>query len=73
MFNGSPVTVNGGRFGGVGSISGAPVTVNAGGTLAPGPAAGFGLLTISNNLTLEGGSTTLMELQRSPLNNDAEP
>ncbi len=45
----------------------APVTVNAGGALAPGNP--LGLLTISNNLTLAGGSTTLMQVQPYPLTN----
>ena len=68
-FNGSPITVNnGGKLSGGGVISGAAVTVNSGGTLAPGSP--FGTLTISNNLTLAGGSTTLMQVQHSPPTND---
>ena len=71
-FNGSPVTVSGGRLGGIGSISSAAVTVNSGGGFAPGPAAaGLGVLTISNDLTLSAGSTTYMRVQHSPLTNSA--
>ena len=69
-FNGSPVTVNGGTLGGIGSISGAAVTVNSGGGFTPGSTAGFGPLTISNNLTLAAGSTTFMRIQHSPLTNN---
>jgi rhamnogalacturonan endolyase len=71
-FNGSPVTVSGGRLGGIGVISGAAVTVNSGGGFAPGPAAaGLGTLTVSNNLTLAAGSTTFMQVRHSPLTNNA--
>ena len=61
------VAVNsGGRLGGNGIISGA-VTVNSGGALALDNL--FGVLTLSNNLTLAAGSTTLMRIQHSPLTN----
>jgi len=69
-FSGSPVTVNGGRLGGTGVISGAAVTVNSSGAFAPGSPGGYGMLTISNNLTLAGG-TTYIQLQHSPLTNNA--
>jgi autotransporter-associated beta strand protein len=68
-FNGSPVTVSGGTLGGGGVISGAPVAVNSGGTFAPGSP--FGTLTVSNNLTLAGGSTASFLVQHSPLMNSA--
>ena len=55
----SAVTVNsGGILGGSGNIGGA-VTVNSGGTLAPGNSPG--LLTV-DSLTLNAGSTTVMEI-----------
>ncbi len=63
------VAVNsGGTLAGTGIISGA-VTVNSGGALAPGNP--LGTLTISNNLTLAAGSTTFMQVQHSPLTNNA--
>jgi rhamnogalacturonan endolyase len=63
------VVVNaGGTLGGTGIISG-PVTVNLGGALAPGNP--LGTFTISNTLTLATGSTTFMQVQHSPLTNDA--
>jgi autotransporter-associated beta strand protein len=63
------VTVaTGGALGGTGVISGA-VTVNFGGALASGNP--LGALTISNNLTLAAGSTTFVQLQPSPLTNNA--
>ena len=65
------VAVNsGGTLAGNGIISGA-VSVNSGGTFAPGPVTGFGTMTISNNLTLAGGSTTLVQVRHSPRTNDA--
>jgi autotransporter-associated beta strand protein len=63
------VSVNsGGTLGGTGIISGI-VTVNSGGGFAPGNP--LGILTISNNLTLAGGSTTFIQVQHSPLTNNA--
>ena len=59
---------SGGTLGGSGSISGA-VTVNSGGAFAPGNP--LGTLTVSNNLTLASGSTTFVQVQHSPLTNDA--
>ncbi len=61
--NNSPVTVaNGGTIGGNGTIGNA-VTVLSGGTLAPG--ASVGKLTVNNALTLQAGSTAVMELSKS--------
>ena len=59
-------TVNSGTLAGTGIISGA-VTVNSGGALAPGGT----VFTISNSLTLAAGSTTYMQVQHSPLANNA--
>jgi autotransporter-associated beta strand protein len=66
--NGSPLTIAGGKLSGSGVIAGAPVTINSAGTLAPGSP--FGTLTISNNLTLAAGSTTLIQVQHAPLTSD---
>ena len=55
-----------GTLAGTGSLGGA-TTVN--GTLAPGSAT-LGTLTFGNNLTLNPGSTTFMEIRKSPLGND---
>jgi autotransporter-associated beta strand protein len=56
------VTVAGGTLGGVGVVNG-PVTVSGGGSLAAGSyAGGFGLLTISNNLTLAADGTSRFDL-----------
>jgi autotransporter-associated beta strand protein len=66
--SGSVTVASGGTLGGNGIISGA-VTVNYGGALSPGNP--LGTLTISNNLTLAGGSTTFMQIEHSPLTNNA--
>ncbi len=66
--SGAVVVNSGGTLAGTGILSGA-VTVNSGGMIAPGNP--LGTLTISNSLTLAGGSTTLMQVQHSPLTNDA--
>jgi len=58
--------VNAGTLAGNGSIAGA-VTVNSGGALSSIDPSGT--LTISNNLTLAGGSTNYMQVQHSPLTN----
>jgi autotransporter-associated beta strand protein len=67
----SPVTVGGtsqnGILGGTGTIYG-PVTVLNSGTLAPGTS--IGQLTISNTLTLQSGSTTVIELNKTLGTND---
>ncbi len=63
------VTVNnGGTLAGIGILSGA-VTVQSGGVLNPGIP--LGRLTISNNLTLTAGSTSLFQIQHSPLTNSS--
>jgi len=66
--SGSVTVASGGTLGGTGIISGA-VAVNSGGGFAPGNP--LGTLTISNNLTLAGGSTTFMQIEHSPLTNSA--
>jgi autotransporter-associated beta strand protein len=66
--SGTVTVANGGTLGGNGRISGA-VTVTSGGTLAPGNP--LGTLTMSNNLTLSAGSTTLVQIEHSPLTNGA--
>jgi rhamnogalacturonan endolyase len=66
--SGAVTVASSGTLGGAGIISGA-VTVNSGGALAPGSP--LGTLTISNNLTLAAGSTTFMQVQQSPLTNNA--
>jgi autotransporter-associated beta strand protein len=65
----SAVTVsNTGNLAGNGSVGG-PVTVAAGGKLSPGVSA-IGRLTISNNLTLQSGSTVSIELNKTSGTND---
>jgi len=61
----SAVTVTGGILGGNGLIQG-PVTIQSAGRLAPG--ASFGVMTISNSLTLSGA--TIMELNAATGTND---
>jgi autotransporter-associated beta strand protein len=58
----SLITVAGGTLGGTGVLSG-PLVVNAGATLAPGSS--IGTLTVSDNLTLQAGSITSVELNKS--------
>ncbi len=53
------VTVAGGTLGGHGTLGGA-VTVQSGGTLAPG--GGLTAMTVNNNVTLDMGSTTTLEI-----------
>jgi autotransporter-associated beta strand protein len=65
---GALTVANGGILGGVGIIGG-PVTVSTGGELKPGNP--FGILNVSNNLNLTSGSTTLIQVQHSPLTNGA--
>lgn len=55
-----PTTVSAGTLGGTGIIFSSPVTVAAAGNLAPGTS--IGVLTINNNLTLNG--TTTMEITK---------
>ncbi|HTR41800.1 MAG TPA: polysaccharide lyase family protein [Pseudomonadales bacterium] len=66
---GAVIVNNGGALGGNGIVAG-PVTVNAGGMLAPGVRQG--LLTVSNTLTLDAGSVTLMSvIQATAVTNSA--
>ncbi len=65
---GAVILNSGGTLAGVGIISGS-VTVNAGGALSPGNP--LGALTITNPLTLWGGSITFMQVQHSPPTNNA--
>ncbi len=63
-----PVTVDSeATLGGNGTIGG-PVTVQSGGTLSPGLS--VGVLNASSNVTLQPGSTNLMEISKTPLTND---
>ena len=59
--------VNGGTLGGVGSFSG-PVEIANDGLLAPGN--GIGTVTINNTLTMDAGSTTVMEVNKSASTHD---
>ncbi|EEF62338.1 beta strand repeat-containing protein [Pedosphaera parvula] len=61
-------TVAGGALGGTGVILG-PVVVTTGGTLAPGTS--IGTLMVSNSLTLQPGSFTSMEINKSAGLSDA--
>src|SRR5207244_2789985 len=65
---GAVTVANSGTLAGSGIIAGS-VTVNSGGALAPGNP--LGTLVLSNNLTLAVGSTTFVQIQHSPLTNDA--
>jgi autotransporter-associated beta strand protein len=65
---GAVTVASGGTLGGNGIVASA-VTVNSGGALAPGNPPGT--LTISNNLTLATGGTTFMQIEHSPLTNNA--
>ena len=58
---------NGGTLGGSGTIGGV-VTSQFGGTLTPG--GGLTTLTVSNNVTLQSGSTTVLEISKTPQTND---
>ncbi len=61
------VAVNGGTLGGDGIIGGS-VTVLSGGTLAPG--GGLTVLSVSNDVTLQSGSTTIFEISATAVAND---
>ena len=56
------VTVNSGTLSGTETIAG-PVVVNAGGEIAPGSP--IGILTVGNTLTLQTGSSTLINVNHS--------
>ena len=60
--SGIVVVQSGGTLGGSGIIRGS-VTLQSGGTLAPGNS--LGTLTVSNTVTLQSGSATLMEINRT--------
>ena len=64
---GATTVTNGGLLGGNGTLNGA-ITVQSGGTLSPGT--GIGSLTAKNNVTLQDGSVTLMELDPTAQAND---
>lgn len=67
--NGGSMTFgNGQTLTGSGTVKG-NITIADGATLAPGGS--LSTLSFNNNLTLSGGSTTLMELSKSPTTNDA--
>ena len=61
------ITVAGGTLSGTGTIAG-PVVVNVGGTLSPGP--GIGTMTVNNTLTLQSGSFTVMDINKTLATND---
>ncbi len=65
--SGNVTVQNRGALEGTGSLGGS-VTVAAGGILAPGNS--LGALGVGNNLTLAEGSTTVLQIQHSPLAND---
>ncbi|MGO8927913.1 MAG: beta strand repeat-containing protein [Limisphaerales bacterium] len=65
----STVNVAGGTLGGTGTIGG-PVTINSGGTLAV-DGASIGTLTITNSLTLNAGSATMLKLDKAATANDS--
>jgi autotransporter-associated beta strand protein len=79
IFNGGTLIVNGTLPAGVFSINSGttlsghgtiypPVTLPSGATLAPGSS--IGKLTVSNNVTLQAGSTTRIELDKAAGTND---
>jgi autotransporter-associated beta strand protein len=65
--DGTLTLASGQTLGGNGTVKG-NVVVGSGATLAPGGS--IGTLTFNNNLTLNGGSTTRVEVSESPLTND---
>ena len=64
----SPITVLGGTLSGIGSLGGT-VDIQPGGILSPG--ASIGQLTMTSSLTLQSGSTNVMELNKSLAANDS--
>lgn len=62
------IVANGGTLGGNGIIAGVS-SVNAGAKLSPGSS--IGNISFSSSLSLAAGSTTLLEIRKSPLTNDA--
>lgn len=68
VHNGSALTIeNGQTLTGSGTVKG-NITIANGATLAPGGS--LSTLTFNNNLTLNGGSTTLVEISDTPTTND---
>jgi len=65
--DGTLTLANGQTLGGSGTLNGNVIVLN-GATLAPGNSTG--LLVFNNSLTLNGGSTTFMELNKALLTND---
>lgn len=65
--SGAMTIASGATLGGNGIVNGA-TTINSGATMSPGT--GIGKLTVNNSVTLEAGSTTLMEISKTPLTND---
>jgi len=61
------VTVTNGTLGGNGIVGG-PITVQSDGTLAPG--GGLNTLTVNNNVILQTGSTTVLEINKTAQVND---
>jgi len=66
--SGTVTVASGAILGGTGTING-PVTVQSGGVLSPGNV-GIGRLTVNNSVTLQAGSTTRLEMDRSTMTND---
>ncbi len=64
----SPVTIASTATLGGDGVIGSSVVIQSGGTLSPG--ASVGTLTVNNSLTLQPGSTTLMEIRRTPFARD---
>lgn len=65
---GALMIVNGQTLTGSGTVKG-NITIASGATIAPGGS--LSTLTFNNNLTLNGGSTTLVEINDMPTTNDA--
>lgn len=69
VHNGGALTIaNGQTLTGSGTVNG-NITIASGATLAPGGS--LSTLTFNNNLTLNGGSATLVEISDTPTTNDA--
>ena len=64
---GSGAVTNAALLGGNGTLGGA-LTVSSGGTISPGT--GVGKMTVNSSVTLSSGSTTFMEISKSPKTND---
>lgn len=64
---GAVTVANGATLGGTGSVGGS-VVVQSGATMAPG--AGIGTFTAAGNVTLQAGSTNVMEISKSPVGAD---